>query len=83
MSEITIDATQFSYVLTCDECAVWRPIRSTRAGAWRAAADHLRHTHAELAAAQSAVRAARNCEHRQAGPDRRRGRRHRARTTRG
>lgn len=65
MPEITIDATQYTYVITCDDCEHWRALRTTRAAAWRVAADHLRHTHDELAAANAAANAARNCEHRQ------------------
>ncbi|AWY04771.1 hypothetical protein PQC61_gp03 [Gordonia phage Emperor] len=65
MTEIGIDATQYSYLVTCSDCAHWRSLRSTRGGAWRVAADHLRHVHAELEAAKAAARAARNCEHRQ------------------
>lgn len=67
MPEITIDSTQYSYVILCDapDCEHWRAARSTRSGAWRAAADHLRHVHDDTAAATAATNAARNCEHRQ------------------
>lgn len=65
MPEITIDATQYSYVILCADCEHWRASRSTRAGAWRVAADHLKHAHDDTAAATAATNAARNCEHRQ------------------
>lgn len=51
-SRLIIDAAEFSYLITCIECAPFREVRSTRAGALAAGAIHLKACHGDTHAAR-------------------------------